>query len=153
MLTFQYLTLFKYSLFAAHNSPSPLDGERETNTTAPDPFCSPASSLSKVAKVSKGIVFGLLDHNRVHPHPHSHSTRHPHGHTSLWHPHVHAHSHHALVGGHPHASSRVHHRIYGWSHCCRSKAHICKSLGEHVGRCLVTWKQQNKPNYLRCQML
>lgn len=114
-----------------------MDGERETDATAPNNLCSPAPSLSKVAEVSKGIMFGLLDHTRVHPHPHS--TRHPHGHTSLWHPHshtslwhphVHAHPHHALVGGHthPHAhshsNSRLHHRIYGRSDCCGSKAHI-----------------------------
>ena len=149
------LTLFKYSLFAAHNNPSPMDGERdrerdthterETNTTPPYYICSLAPSLSKVSEVSEGILFGLLGRCRVHSHSHSHSTRHPH---------VHAHPHHALVGGHSHshphahshASTRVHHGISSRSSCCRSKAHGWKSLGEHVGGYLVAYKGQKKLN-------
>lgn len=133
-----FLTLFKYSLFAAQNNPSPMDGERETDITPPNNRCSTSPSLSKISKVGKSILFGLLDHCRVH-HSHPHCTGHSH---------VHPHPHHALIGdhSHPHAHSHSHHSprvchgVYRGSDCCRSKAHDRKSLGEKVARCLVSWK-------------
>lgn len=121
-------------LFVCSSWRSFTTGRRQT-ATALDNLCSLVPSFSKVAKVSKGIVFGLLDHSRVYPH--SHHTRHPHGHP---------HPHHALVGSHAHSHAhshtRVHHSIDRWSDCCRSEAHVGESLGEHVGRCLISWKQK-----------
>lgn len=115
-----------------------MDGERETDITPPNNLCSASPSLSKISKVGKSILFGLLDHCRVH-HSHPHCTGHSH---------VHPHPHHALIGdhSHPHAhhSPRVCHGVHRGSDCCRSKAHDRKSLGEKVARCLVSWKWQKK---------
>ena len=110
---------------------------REPSTTLPGNPCSSALSFSKICKVCKGILFGLWDHCSVH-HSHSHCRWHSHGHPHPHHALVGHHPHHALVGHHPHSSPRVHHGIYRWSDCSSSKVHHGKSLGEGVGRCLVT---------------
>lgn len=126
-------------------------------------LCS-SSSLPEVPKVSETVMFGLLNHCRVHSHSHSHGAGHRHRHPS--HVHAHAHSHHALVGshwhphhwlvgGHPHdhhsrvgrhshSSTGVHHSIDRRSDCRGSKAHSRKSLWQHAGIGLAACNVFNK---------